>query len=61
MSSVRIHLLLVAAAISPTGGFSPETFNQVLVQLGSVTEYYIKACPDELAFAAANLFDVNQR
>ncbi|KAL9188487.1 hypothetical protein ACHAXT_006865 [Thalassiosira profunda] len=59
----RLKLLLAAAATSAgCSAFSPEIFNQVLVQLGSTfTDGQIQICPDELAFAAANLLDVNQR
>lgn len=69
LQRIKFRLLLAAAAVftapQPTGvgAFSPEIFNQVLAQLGSVTEYYAQVCPDELAFAAAQLsplLDANQ-
>ena len=68
-TSFHLKLLLAATTIilswSSTSiiqiqAFSPEIFNQVIAQLGSLAET-TQICPDSLAFAAANLIDPTQQ
>lgn len=46
-------VLFLSGTTTSTRAFSPEIFNQVIVQLGSLSQLGV----DELAFAAANLLD----
>lgn len=54
---VVVVTIFFSVAISAAGAFSPEIFNQVIVQLGITGGQIQIPCADELAFAAANLLD----